>query len=49
MWDVQGNYGGEWEAVFTAETLGEARAIVRDYRSNETSTRFRVKLCKDDA
>jgi len=49
MWDVQGNYGNEWEAVFAAETLDEARSIAKDYRSNEPSTRFRVRRCKDDA
>lgn len=42
-YEVRGNYGYGYEAVFTAETKGEALSILRDYRTNEPSIAFTIQ------
>lgn len=41
-YEVQGFYYGTWECVYTAESLAEARDILRDYRANDKATVYRV-------
>ena len=43
--EVQGDYGyGDgWECVTGAETLEEARALLKDYRENEPGIPFRIR------
>lgn len=42
-YEVQGYYAGGWECVYTAESMAEARAILRDYRNNDGATPYRVR------
>lgn len=41
-YEVQGNYGYGYEAVFTASDRTEGLAILKDYRANEPGTAFRL-------
>ena len=41
-YEVQGNYSQGWESVYTADSMKEARDIVRDYRLNEPTIPFRI-------
>lgn len=47
-WEVQGNYGYGWEAVFTATSPSEANQILREYQEHENGIPFRVKKARAD-
>lgn len=41
-YEVQGNYGYQWECVTTETTHKEARARLKEYRVNEPQYTFRI-------
>ena len=45
-WEIRGNYGHGWEAVYTASSKEEARQILADYRENERGISFIVKAVR---
>jgi hypothetical protein len=44
-WHVQGRYERKWETVTIGETFTEARALLHDYRENESGP-FRITLVR---
>ena len=42
-YEVQGLYGGEWEAVTAEDSLDEARQRLDEYRDNEPCVPFRIR------
>lgn len=42
VYEVQTHTGYEFECVFTAETMKEAREILKDYRENEPQYSHRI-------
>jgi len=42
VYEVKGLFSGSWETVFTATSREEGEKILSDYRSNDSSTVYRL-------
>jgi hypothetical protein len=44
--EIQGFYSGAWECVNTEDTRTDGRRSLREYRTNELGTSFRLRVIR---